>query len=398
MRRPRKRTEQFGYVEGPKDGSYYLRYWTEPDNGEPRVRRAVEVGTKNQFRDREEANLSVEAAVLRRRINAGVLGRTMGQLIALFERDEMPKRSNTRATVQACLDHCKDWSEEPVAELADPTQSKRLEGWLNGLRSRPHSKSGDIGLSTGTKKRVKNQMGRLFEFAMRCGYIPSTINPMKFVRLVSGEDPKRRQTLEAGEMWAFFDDPTIPAHIKAMAHVARLTGLRISEILGLKDEDFDLDNMLLTVSRRVDGNNVDRPKSKKSGEPIPLSQELYGIIAKWLESPEFVASPEKWFFASPYTKLPWDGNGLQRFWLAPWGKTHGIEKFGWHTFRHTFKQNLEDSRVPAEVIQRLMRHSSYQVTAGYGTGINYDRLREGQEKAAPVKGTPQLIAKKKRWA
>ena len=90
MKRPRKRVEQVGYVEGPKDGSYFLRYWSEPDAGGKRSRRAVEVGTKNQFGDRTQANLSVEAAVLRRQINAGVLEQDHGSNHSHFERDKMP--------------------------------------------------------------------------------------------------------------------------------------------------------------------------------------------------------------------------------------------------------------------------------------------------------------------
>lgn len=399
MKRPRKRVEQLGYVEGPKDGSFFLRYWSEPDEGGKRIRRAIEVGTKGQFRNKEGANLSVEAAELRRRINAGVVGKTVGQVLALYERDALPKRLNTRATVQAALIHCREkWGEEPIALLADPTQSKRIEGWLDGLQSRPTKNCAAKPLAVTTKHTVKIQMGKLFEYAMRLGYLPSTINPMKFTRLAKGEEPKRRQTLTVDQMWMFLDDPRIPEHVKVMVHVARLTGLRISEILGLRDEDFNLDKMLLQVHRRVFLRGVDAPKSKRSGDPIPFPEELYQILSVWLKSPGFVPTPAGWLFASPHTGFPWYASDLCARYLSPWGRAHGIEKFGWHTLRHTYKQFLEDSGVHPVVVQRLMRHSSYQVTDGYGSGVDLNRLRDGQKAVVEAKSRPVLVVARKRWA
>jgi|GEM_PF-2843259 integrase len=399
MKRPRKQVEQAGYVEGPKDGSYFLRYWSEPDANGKRIRRAVEVGSKNQFRSKEEANLSVEAAVLRRQINAGVLGKTMGQVIALYEKEAMPARSNRYKTVRALLRHCLlQWADEPIAKLADPSQAKRIEGWLMELKSLPRTGYATTNLSYLSKMDVYSQMHILLNFAMMRGFIPSTINPMTFVKLKQDAIIPRRQTMTKSQMWQFFDDPTIPKHVKVMAHVARMTGLRISEIRGLTDQDFDLDKMTITVSRGVCENKVDRPKSLKSSEPIPLPQELYKILSEWLKSDEFVPTPDGWFFASPYTNFPWDASGIQRYHMTPWGRAHGIKKFGWHTFRHSFKQYLKDAKVPLDEIKQLMRHSRIDTTDGYGSGVDFDTLREAQLRATEVFEKPRLVAPKKRWA
>jgi integrase len=61
-----------------------------------------------------------------------------------------------------------------------------------------------------------------------------------------------RWTLTVDQVWMFFDDPDIPEHVKVMAHVARLTGLRISKILGLKDKSFDLDKMLFQQQKAAE--------------------------------------------------------------------------------------------------------------------------------------------------
>lgn len=402
MRQQRKRAEQIGYVEGPKDGSYFLRYWSEADGKGERHRRSVEVGSKGQFRNREEANVSFEAASLRRRINAGVLGKTMGQVIAQFEQMAMPKRRNVRGTVQSCLDHVrKRWEQEPVFELALVSSGKRIEGWLNDLRAlklQPGAQERRP-VSSFTKINVRKTMGAVFEFAMRQGHIAGQVNPIHFVRLRPDEEaPSRRQTITPQQMEQFFADPTMPEYTKAIAHVARLTGLRISEILGLKKEDFDLDELLVTVRRRFSHGEVAPPKSKKSGEPVPFPEELYKILSAWLKSPNFYPTEEGWIFASPQTARPYASVSMWRY-LKPFGVKHGIVKFGWHSFRHSYKQYLEDSGVPAEVVQRLMRHARYQVTAGYGSGVKMDRLRDGQATGvAAMEKKPERVERKRKWA
>lgn len=402
MKRQRQREEQVGYVEGPKDGSYFLRYWSnEPGPDGHRTRRAVEVGRKGQFRSKEQAHASMEAATLRRRINAGILGRTVGQVIAQYERDGLPRRDNTRLTAVTCLKYCREkWETEPIAELADPTRAKVLEGWINDLRTRvPKKQAQSRDASYYVKRNVRQQMAHVFNFAMRQGFIPSQINPMKFVKVEVIEAPERKQTLTPAQIEAFFRDPEIPEHVRTIAQVAKFTGLRISEILGLRTSDFDLDKMTITVRRRMFHQKTAGPKTKKSGEAIPFPEELFELLNRWRKSKYFLETEEQWIFASLRTNGPYDANGMQQDYLHPWGKKHDIKRFGWHTFRHSYKQFLEDSGTRAEVIQRLMRHSSYQVTAGYGSGIEMETLQAGQmAAAAAMKRKLTLVKQQRRWA
>ncbi len=401
MKRPRKRVEQSGYVEGPKDGSYFLRYWTEPDGDGKRHRKAVEIGIKGQFASKTEANLSVEAATLRRRLNAGIYGKTMGQVIDQFEQDNLPGRLNTRATALVLLQHCRDrWDTESVSEMADPRFSKRIEGWLDGLHFLHPCKNETKPrpLAYLTKCNVHKQMSLLFNLAMRQGYIPSTMNPMDFVRVHKTGIPLRRQTLKSDILDHFFGDPDIPAHVKVIAHVARLTGLRISEILGLKKDDLNLDTGTLQVSRRIYRRNVDAPKSVKSGEPIPFPDELIDILNQWFKSSSYYPNFEGWIFASPRTGSPYSASSMQENYIRPFGRVNNIRKFGWHTFRHSYKQFLEDNGVSPEVVQRLMRHSDYRTTAGYGSGLVMDRLRSGQVVAVDAMHQPAVVSPRKRWA
>jgi integrase len=382
-------------VEGPKNGSYFLRYWGSPDGEGKRSRCAIEIGLKGQFNSKEEASYSIEAAKLRRRINAGAIGRTVGQIAAEFERDAMPKRANTRATDLTCLRHIvKKWDTEPIAGLTETTESKRLEGWLDRMRRFDGSQE----LSYSAKKNVRQQMATLFDFAMKQGYIPTNVNPMERVHLVQREEPRRRQKLSPKLLDLFFASPDIPEYVKVIAHVAKRTGFRISEILGLKKEDFDLDSNLVTVRRRIYREEIAGPKSKKSGDPVPFDEELFRILSAWLKSPGNYPNFEGWLFCSPMTRRPYSADGMQLSHLRPFGLRHGIEKFGWHSFRHGFKDYLKEAETPLDEIKRLMRHSKIQTTDGYGSESSMETLRRRQAAAIALMERPAVEPKKRKWA
>jgi transposase len=69
------------------------------------------------------------------------------------------------------------------------------------------------------------------------------------------------------------------------------------------------------------------------------------------------------------------------------------------TFRHTYKQVLEDNHVNPAVIHRLMRHSSYKITERYGSGMMMDLLREGQTTVVgAMRPQPVAVVRKRKWA
>ena len=125
-----------------------------------------------------------------------------------------------------------------------------------------------------------------------------------------------------------------------MAQVARFTGLRISEIRGLKEEDFNLDAdpIELTVRRRLFRHEIGPPKSVASGEPVPVCEELYQILSVWISRPPFI-QPSGMALRFPQNQgIAYSSEGTQTKILAPWGCKHGVKRMGWHTFRHSFKQ------------------------------------------------------------
>jgi integrase len=174
--------------------------------------------------------------------------------------------------------------------------------------------------------------------------------------------------------------------------------LRISEILGLKWDDFNLDNETLQVYRRYKGRFQAKPKSPKSGEEIPFPPELYEILTAWRTHAQNFPNEEGWIFASAATGRPYWATNMQEDYLRPFGEAHGIVKFGWHTFRHTYKQYLEDCDVLPHVVQRLMRHASYRTTERYGGGLRIEKLRQAQQTMVVEMQSVKEARPKRRWA
>lgn len=408
-RKKRKPVTQSGYVEGPINGSYYWRYRSTPDGAGYRHRLAAEIGQKGQFHSLKEAEDSVELAKMKEKANAGVLGVTVGQVIAHYQRDNMPSRDNSTIMYSSSLKHCLlKWENFPLDELAKPTNAKIIEGWLKGLKKMPYRKGVDPNeeVSYSVKRNVGVILGTVFDFAMTMGYLPSMENPMRLVKLEEREDEESepRQCLTLEQLDAFFNDLEIPLWCRTMGHCARINGLRISEIRGLTWDRFDLDAMTVTVKQRMFRNprkrgSLNKPKSKASGKTRPLSEELVDILQAWRNSTSYYAVPEGWLFANPATKVPYSSEGAQTKILKPWGDKHGVKRMGWHTFRHTFRQIMDDNNVDPFTQMEMLRHSTLPTTWKYGEGKKLETLRAHQAMLLEaMKPKPQLVVKKRQWA
>lgn len=152
----------------------------------------------------------------------------------------------------------------------------------------------------------------------------------------------------------YSDDPRIAQTYRRyypMFLILRMTGVRISECLGLQWGDFETGYSSVTISRKVDrarGNQslkqrVGKTKTKNSRRTIPVPQPVRPIIAEWrLACP---ATKEGWVFPTNAGR-PLDYNNVKnKFWkpLLRRVNTRRDEQFrqqlvdhGLHGLRHFF--------------------------------------------------------------
>ncbi len=119
------------------------------------------------------------------------------------------------------------------------------------------------------------------------------------------------------------------------------TGIRRGELLGLKWEDINLEDRVLSVRRAIVRGALTTPKNRK-GREVPISQGLASALAKLLEKrrQECLARgwPElpEWVFCSQ-TGGPLEENNFSRTWKRVRRRAHkqGVRPLRLHSTRHT---------------------------------------------------------------
>ena len=198
--------------------------------------------------------------------------------------------------------------------------------------------------------------------------------------------------LTAEEMQLLVSD--LPEPCRTMALMAALTGLRVSEILGLRWGDVDLGEALIHLRRGVVNQEISELKTVGSRRPLPIPTILVQALTEWMKQTSFNQTQD-WVFASP------QNNGAQPYWpntllkrhLQPVAKRVGITKrVGWHTFRRSFATLLYANEGDVKTAQELMRHSTPVVTMGvYAQGVT-EAKRQAQERLAKLIMQPEQLA------
>jgi integrase/recombinase XerD len=137
------------------------------------------------------------------------------------------------------------------------------------------------------------------------------------------------------------------------------TGLRVNEVLTLKRENVDFDNLLLSVTGKGNKERI-----------VPFSYALRKVLFKFIENQKF----ELLFCTDTGCKVRYrnflrDFNDLM--------KKLKIEPDGaFHTFRRTFATNYIRSGGNALVLQRLLGHSTLQQSTAYVKLVTDDLQKE----------------------
>jgi len=167
----------------------------------------------------------------------------------------------------------------------------------------------------------------------------------------------------------------VPAEIKALIDglalrertlvlLAASTGLRQSEIFGLKWGDIDFERGTMSVIRSIVYGVVGPCKTESSQKPVPMHPTLADALMQWRKHCTYI-KPEDWVFASKRYRgrRPYWGQAILRKYIRPAAQRAGIQKrFGWHTFRHTYSTLLRSVGTEFKVMQELLRHSSFRST------------------------------------
>lgn len=141
-----------------------------------------------------------------------------------------------------------------------------------------------------------------------------------------------------------------------IVHVIFLCALRVGEVVQLEEHHFDIENQILHV-----------PGGKTGAGVVPLLRDVAeAFLAYQMHRPK--GYTDKLFVSSYGTGSPRGDlktSGV-RVMLARRCEAAGIRRLNPHSFRHGIAMHLlNDKRVDATMVQRILRHSNLRTTTTY---------------------------------
>lgn len=239
-------------LTGRKHGPDVWQFrWSEKDRSGRRIYHKRVIGTVRQYPDAQAAR--EVAAALVGHINAGANGCkiTVDQICEHFEQRELRSGDSFRsfATAKTYRGYIRKWIKPRWgSRYLDEIKAVDVEAWLRRL---PMARS--------SRAKIRSILSILFNHA--CRYELFDRNPMRFVR----QGAKRRSApdvLTAAEIKALVDN--LALRERTLVLLAAATGLRQSELFGLKWRDVDLKRGELSVIRSIVFGVVGRCKTESS--------------------------------------------------------------------------------------------------------------------------------------
>jgi integrase len=364
------------------------------------IQRSEILGTIQEFETKAAARK--KAAERLKEINERKAGITVAGLCDRLNLDfENPKyiRPKTAQTYLGFLKRLRaDWGHWRVEDMLNDVLA--VENWVNGYEvlAKPdriipdriakgklvpgHTIPGKPGrpASKKTKLHIKAFVHLVFEHAMKWKLIHMVRNPVTTLKVRGRRKKVRPANLITRDQWlSLITEVELCSHVRTMIFIAMLLGLRCSEILGLRWEDFDMKRRVMRIQRSQVGQNTGDTKTEGSEEELPIHEDLYAVLEAWREEQtvDGVHTPVNgWLFGNIITGRPFWGGTLQQDHLVPAGRKIGIPNLGWHDFRHTYRAMMDEEKLTLEEQRVLMRHEDIRTTLGYG----------GKSKAETVRG------------
>jgi len=153
--------------------------------------------------------------------------------------------------------------------------------------------------------------------------------------------------------------------LRVLVLAAAMTGLRQSELLGLRWRDVDWDAQRIRVRNTfVRGEHSKRGKSDLSTRrSVPMADRLARELDGYSKRTEYRGDDDL-VFAHPQTGSPLDRSKVTKRFKAAC-KDAGVRQIKFHDLRHTFATRLAASGQPLRTIQEFLGHADSKTTQIY---------------------------------
>jgi integrase len=326
------------------------------------------LGSVEQLADEAAARQAISA--LRLELNRGgawlkTRSTTVSDLVSHYRKRELDpdtvwKTHSTKVTYEGYLNKwiLPRWERYPLVRV----NAGEVELWLRSLP-----------LARSSCAKIRNLMSVVFNHGIRHDICDR--NPIQLVR----QSAKRKGVpviLSPNEVQKLIS--VLRIRERTLVLLAFGTGLRMSELFGLKWHDIDFQKNEISVTRSIVFQVVGPCKTEASQKPVPLDSRLAKALKIWRHHTSYRKAAD-WVFASPAARgqRPYWGQCLMRTIIRPAASKIGItQHIGWHTFRHTYSSLLRANKTDIKVMQELLRHASSRVTLGtYTQAVTVQKRR-----------------------
>jgi integrase len=251
------------------------------------------------------------------------------------------------------------WGEDALTEI----EPGDVQDWIETVK-----------LSQVSKGHVMVLMRRLFKLAMLWKMYPIGFNPLSLVEVKGVTKREKEPTcLSPAQVTRLIEELDSPYDL--MVLVTASLGLRVSETLALRWEDFDIQGKAVKVQRAYTHQELKDTKSVSSNATLPVPAVLLAALAEARDNKDM-----GWVFPSPVTGRPRAAGMILQAHIKPAAKRLGFGNVGWHDLRHSFRSWIS-AKAPTTVQTDMMRHAEESTTANIYGRTPVEQMRPVTEKA-----------------
>ena len=205
------------------------------------------------------------------------------------------------------------------------------------------------------KNGCKSVLNMIFDFALKNEFIDS--NRVSFIEIGKKEKVIERRVFTKKEIETLWEN--LDSKYCYIILILIYTGMRIGELLNLKNEDIDLHNSCLTIRES---------KTDAGVRIIPISSKIFNLfVTNMVKDQEYFLKGDTTNQLSYSTFKP-------RFQKLL--KSLNIEPHTIHDTRHTFATLLNNANANQSAITKLIGHSDFSITENVYTHKDTEELRK----------------------
>ena len=210
-----------------------------------------------------------------------------------------------------------------------------------------------------TVNKCLTLLSMMFNYALAHKWV--TTNPAASVKKIKTgkrrEDESAGKVLEAEDVQLVLD--AADSQWRLVIKMAIYTGLRESELMGLKWSDIDLQAGDVQVSRSYRLGQFDDTKTKSSWRRVPIPGSLLTELKTWSNA---CPKGEHDLVFPNGSGNPENPSNLLNRGFYPALRRAGVRRIRFHDLRHTYASQLIENGESPKVVQSLLGHASIQVT------------------------------------